>query len=735
MLAALKLNALTPLTNIKQAALVEKNLYYQRENPEKVQTILNLSSWYYDHYYDSKATAQKSLYFANEALSLSKKINYPEGIAESYLKLAIILQQAKEYLKAKSFAKKAVINFKALNLQDQLGESWVMYWSASFLTGTSYQDRIPLLQNAAIAFHKSGNKQREADCHKEMGDLYHLLGKSSDAIISLRKALSLYDKSNFQRLYGVYDLMGTVYLSLGDHKTAIAYGLKAARLAEMLDDDTVYLCTVYNRVGVSYFEFQDYENAQKYFLRSLNIAIKNKTIPSIRQLTYNYSNVLIRENKPQAALKFLNEMKSKHPEIFETEATALECQYIQIYIVLHEYSKAQQYEKRVQKKLKKLKEYSDIMTAYATLTKLSLHLKNYPDASQYSCTYDSMAKKLKNNIYYSTSSFLKYAIDSAQGNCSSAMNNYQDYIRYSRNLYDEKRTKQISQMTVLYETEQKNKNIIELKNNSIIQDNKLRHASFLNNLMLICTLSLLAIATLLYVVYRLKQRTNKILSAQQEEINNKNKTLENLVTEKEWLLKEIHHRVKNNLHMVVGLLASQVEFLKNEEAVQAINNSQNRIQSMSLIHQKLYQSENLSMLNMPSYIHELTDYLKDSLDIRKSIRFVFDIDNFDLPLSHSVPVGLIFNEAITNSIKYAFPNQEEGKINISLKANEEHQFTLIIHDNGIGLPPDFDPYDSPSLGIKLMYGLAADINGKFIITNNKGTKVNLTFIINETTID
>jgi len=183
--------------------------------------------------------------------------------------------------------------------------------------------------------------------------------------------------------------------------------------------------------------------------------------------------------------------------------------------------------------------------------------------------------------------------------------------------------------------------------------------------------------------------------------------------------------------MVVGLLASQAEFLKNEEAIQAINSSHNRIQAMSLIHQKLYQSENLSIIDMPSYIFELTEYLKDSFEIRNNIRFILDIDSFSLPLSHSIPIGLIFNEAVTNAIKYAFPNRTNNIITISLKVTDDENYKLIVHDNGIGLPPDFDPYNNPSLGIKLMHGLSADIEGKFLITNSNGTKISMEFTFKE----
>lgn len=288
-----------------------------------------------------------------------------------------------------------------------------------------------------------------------------------------------------------------------------------------------------------------------------------------------------------------------------------------------------------------------------------------------------------------------------------------------------------SRLNIIYETEKKSMDIIKLKNKTLLQQNKLKNEVFLRNSMVTFVFLLLIILGLLYKSFMFKKKTNKILETQQNEISKKNSALEKLVVEKEWLLREIHHRIKNNLHMVVGLLASQTEFLKNEEAVQAINDSQNRIQAMSLIHQKLYQSESLSIIDMPSYIYELTEYLKDSFEIRKRIRFILDIDSFNLPLSHSIPIGLIFNEAVTNAIKYAFPNRENGVINISLKTNDNKNYILIIQDKGVGLPFDFDPFDNPSLGIKLMHGLSADIDGKFLITNLDGTKITLEFVFNE----
>ncbi len=239
---------------------------------------------------------------------------------------------------------------------------------------------------------------------------------------------------------------------------------------------------------------------------------------------------------------------------------------------------------------------------------------------------------------------------------------------------------------------------------------------------------LFAFIYFLYRAYKSKQKNNLLLNIQQDQIRQSNISLKNAITEKEWLLREIHHRVKNNLHMVVGLLASQNEYLQGNEAIEANLESQRRVESMSMIHDKLYQSENLSLIDMPSYILDLTYYLSDSFDVRKQIRFSLDIEKVDFPLSHSVPIGLILNEAVTNSIKYAFPENRQGVIEIILK-KENQKFHLTISDDGIGIPDTVDPENTKSLGLKLMKGLSEDILAEFKISNESGTKIELIFTI------
>jgi len=245
--------------------------------------------------------------------------------------------------------------------------------------------------------------------------------------------------------------------------------------------------------------------------------------------------------------------------------------------------------------------------------------------------------------------------------------------------------------------------------------------------------------------YRIKQRANRQLQEKQETINKKNDALnclleekeellqskDKLIVEKEWLVKEVHHRVKNNLQMISTLLYSQASYLRDTMAIAAINESQQRIHAISLIHQKLYQSNNLQLVNMKSYVHELVDYLKESFDTTQEIEFCLEVDSFEMGLVKAIPVGLILNEAITNSLKYAFSKDNRKIISIQLQRRAGRNILLQIKDNGKGLPFNFDPHQSDSLGINLMQGLSNQINAGFSMRSENGTVISLEFEENE----
>jgi len=194
----------------------------------------------------------------------------------------------------------------------------------------------------------------------------------------------------------------------------------------------------------------------------------------------------------------------------------------------------------------------------------------------------------------------------------------------------------------------------------------------------------------------------------------------------------------------MSLLKMQSAYINNESALEAMRNSQRRMYAMSLIHQKLYQSDEMTHINIKDYICELINYLKDSYSEKKKgsysdrnrISFELDIESVDFDVAQAIPLGLIINEAVTNSIKYAFPENKNGTIAIQLKLiPDDDHYLLSINDNGVGLPDSFDSKSTNSLGMNLMRGLCDQLQGEFSLERHFGTGLKFTFKRTDKIID
>ena len=265
--------------------------------------------------------------------------------------------------------------------------------------------------------------------------------------------------------------------------------------------------------------------------------------------------------------------------------------------------------------------------------------------------------------------------------------------------------------------------IIEAKRLAALQKEKvgvIRYAVIISVLLL-----------LLLILGLIVLRQIRTLKQQQRSINDQNLSLHRLLEEKEWLIKEIHHRVKNNLHTINSLLESQSIYLK-DEAFNAIRDTQHRVFAMSLIHQKLYQPEkNVTRISMPVYIHELVNYLCESFETNHRISFKMELEPVELDISLAVPLGMILNEAITNSVKYAFPDDRRGIITVVIKNTGESSYLFYVSDNGVGLPSEFVPDSTKTLGMKLMKGLSDDIAARFAVENHHGTRISIEFTVDK----
>ena len=230
------------------------------------------------------------------------------------------------------------------------------------------------------------------------------------------------------------------------------------------------------------------------------------------------------------------------------------------------------------------------------------------------------------------------------------------------------------------------------------------------------------------VFYDLEGRATRMTGTMQD-ITKRKQTEERIrasLQEKEVLLKEIHHRVKNNMQVISSLLDLQADNIQNEALLQVFKESQYRIRSMALIHERLYQSKDLSHINFADYVENLTDYLLYSYGA-SNISLQINVPPVFLAIDTAIPCGLIINELVSNAIKYAFPNGQAGEIWIELQTTKKQYTVLIVGDNGIGLPPEVNFQQTPSLGLTLVHMLVKQIKGEIELQSKKGTEFKLVF--------
>ena len=197
---------------------------------------------------------------------------------------------------------------------------------------------------------------------------------------------------------------------------------------------------------------------------------------------------------------------------------------------------------------------------------------------------------------------------------------------------------------------------------------------------------------------------------------------------KELLLKEIHHRVKNNLQVISSLLYLQSRRIQDRKVVEMFNESGNRVKSMTLIHQKLYQSKDMASVGFAEYVRDLTDALFISYGADPNlIRLTLNIDDGFVGIDTAIPCGLVINELVSNSLKYAFPDGRSGSIGITMYRTEDQVVRLVVSDDGIGLPEDVDHRKTETLGLQLVATLVEQLEGSIELNREKGTQFVITF--------
>ena len=552
------------------------------------------------------------------------------------------------------------------------------------------------------------------------------------AIEAYKSLLTLFRRQKPFWTTQAYIGLGQSYYAANDYGAAIQnYLIAEQRIHDKIDSALLYDC--YNGMWAAYSHMGEsklaYEHGQKAYKFSLTSIRAKQMYWDLRYLVGWALN--FKDGKK--ALAILNNTFEKVPPATDLDWHLYYEAAGTCYAAIGDYDKADKFFKKMSDKAAVLENLEEVRPWFEwALGNYYLKRKMYDRArSHLKNSFDSQYKDLSEvrdlGLIYAL-----YQVDSATGQNASALKYLRQYVLAKDAANTAIKNIQISELQIAYQTEQRKKDISILQEKGKVQRIGLERANLTRNWILGGCGMLILLLGVSYNGYRLKKRSNRELEMQRAKIAQNNADLNGLLTqqahliqEKEWLLKELHHRVKNNLHMVICLLESQALYLQ-DDALKAIEVSQHRIHAMSLIHQKLYLSDDVKHIDMANYLPEFVRYLSDSFGTGSRIAFRLEVAPLKLGVAQAIPLALIVNEVITNAIKHAFPANRSGAVIIKL-TNDQQQVTLQISDDGVGINPQFEGISQDTLGMTLIRGLSEDLNGTLSVQNRAGTVIIVVF--------
>ncbi len=573
----------------------------------------------------------------------------------------------------------------------------------------------------AYSYELLGRKDLMAN-QKQKAEAYFLVAKNfqyfGDNILQSKayfeESIRLFTKQkNLIKKAEAIDLLGTYYQNIDEDSIAIKLYSESLQIAESIDD-TAGILLPYRGFVFIFTKMGLYEKAIAYGLEGIKRSEFFHKEISVAFLSNILGNAYLQSGQFELAVKFYKKALSIN---LDTENIVRNSSNIgNAYLYLNKLDSAAKYLNRVEVLLPQVKVPRVFIFAYSYIAKLRNRQSKYEQAIFYASKATRYAKKYQlesiSDVAYE-SLVVSYKKTNKPDSALAALENYwkikQRFLETSRN----KTISLVEQEFQKYRKEKK----IELKNAKIALQNTnelIRDGALGLSMLLGLTV------VLYYNKYKLKQRTSEELTIKNLEIEQQKILVQTSLEEKDILLKELHHRVKNNFAIVSSLLRIQSDKLEDEKAIQAVRQGLQRIDAMSMIHQRLYLTEKITSINIKLYINDLAESLMNAYGYNyDNFDLDFDIENEELDVDLAMPLGLIIHELLTNSFKYAYTTIQQPNLKISIIKNGG--LTLEIQDNGIGIDIDRWTRTSDTFGKKLITGLTQQLGGTYTIQKSNGT--------------
>lgn len=701
-LVILLLLSLSYLTSISKIDSLETLLINSR-GKQRINLLNQLSSIYRNK--DNKIGFD----YAKLALTLAEQEKYKAGEAHAYNNLGHFYMKSYNYESAQQNFQNALDMFDKLKMEYYIGNATenighVYWYKGDFSNCLEHYKRT-----LEIYLHLK-DEMRQAKASNNLGQVYYRLGFYDESLKYFLQAMRLKEKLHNPTLHHTLNNLGIVYLKLSDYDNALDMYKRTLQIRQERNIDTA---STLSNIGTVYLTLQDYDKAMHYFSEALILNRKQQNKKSISVCLNNIAIVMEETGNIEQALENYKEALAIKRNISDTYGYSNTAKNIgSLFLIKNDMEQADKY----------LRE--SLMIAQ-----------------------ENEARDIIKENYLLISKF--YAKQNDFANAYKYLNFYSD-IKDS--LFNKEINDKINQHRTSFEMEKTlNDKELLLKDNQIfkLQLQKNKSSRVILFLMLFI---LIMIAVSLYYYYskvnklntilsgtnetlesKVKQRTSELKDANEnlrEEVNERKKTGEHLkasLKEKEVMLNEIHHRVKNNLQVINSILNIQSRSSLSTDSINILTNTSNWLYSMSLVQEQVYTSDNLELVDFNLYVRSLTENIFNSMQVSHAkIKTVFNIQDIKLNVNLAIPCGLLINEIIINAIKHSFKKGGGGKIIINM--NQENSFIYLeVCNDGESIPEKINYLEPNTAGLEIIRILALQLSAKMEIINHNGVTYKLKF--------
>jgi two-component sensor histidine kinase/tetratricopeptide (TPR) repeat protein len=505
--------------------------------------------------------------------------------------------------------------------------------------------------------------------------------------------------------------LATAYLNIGvsedklsQYSEAINYFIRSSAIFESLKNDQ-YLSYDLNSIANCFVELNNYPKALEYNKKALVIRKKLKEKELVAESLNNIGFVFEKNKQPDSAIYYLSKCLAIRQHEKDSTSLVLTLQDLGASVKMKgDLKMAESYVLRSERIAAHYDMKEDIARGNSDLAEIYIQQKKYNQALVAINITIATARQLNIPELLMEAYSIKYNLYQQSGDYKNALYYSNKKSDLKDSLFSVAKNKTIDELEIKYQTSQKEKDIIALHLQNNLQQKIVKQQRLSITVLVVAAILLLLLFIIAYNSFRVKNRANLRIQT---------------------LMRDLHHRVKNNLQILSGLFTMQIENLSDEGTKNALRENEARLTSMNLIHNKLYLDNTTTKIEMNEYLTNLLNHIKDSFGGQKqsAIDLRIEVSNIMLEADKAVAIGLIANELATNAFKYAFTDKG-GEIHLALELIEKSKLLLTLSDNGIGLKAE-NKDKAPSFGLKLVNLMARQLNSTLIVKNNHGVSYQL----------